>query len=76
VGQFDKVGVLYYSDKATANILSFASQIDEGAAIDYDKFTNAFRPANDERINTFARLQTLASICDANDRIFAVALSE
>jgi hypothetical protein len=57
VGQFDEVGVMYYSDKATANILSFASQIDAGAAIDYDKFSDAstLQPANDKRINTFAR---------------------
>ena len=31
VGQFDKVGLMYYSDKSTANILSSASQIEEGA---------------------------------------------
>jgi hypothetical protein len=55
-GQFDEA--VYYSDKATANILSFASQIDEGAAIDYGKFTDDFtsQPANDKRINTFARV--------------------
>lgn len=58
VGQFDKVGDMYYSDNATANILSVASQIDEGATIDHDKFTDDFtsQPANDKRINTFARV--------------------
>jgi hypothetical protein len=36
-GEFSDVGTVYFSDSASANILSFASQIDAGADISYDR---------------------------------------
>ena len=71
--QFDNVGVAYYADKTTSNFLPFTSQIDGGAAIDYDKLTDAFtlQPAIDNPIHAF----TSASICEVNGRKFEVVLS-
>jgi hypothetical protein len=41
-GIYRDVGIVYYSDLASANILSFASQIDAGADISYDKANDRF----------------------------------
>jgi hypothetical protein len=78
-GQFEKVGIVYYSAQATANILSFASQIDEGATIDYNKSTDVFtlQPAHDNRLYTFARKQTPGSegrlySCDTRSMVATV----
>jgi Zinc knuckle len=78
-GQFENVGIVYYSAQATANILSFASQIDEGATIDYNKSTDVFtlQPAHDNRIYTFARKQTHGSegrlySCDTRSMVATV----
>ena len=35
-GEFGEFGTVYYSESASANILSFASQVDSGASIRYD----------------------------------------
>jgi Zinc knuckle len=39
-GEFLDIGTVFYSEDATANILSFASQIDSGAEIKYEKRRN------------------------------------
>ena len=48
-GTFSDVGQVYYSDKANANILSFATQIDNGARIVYDDTNNVFINAAEEQ---------------------------
>jgi hypothetical protein len=49
-GLYRDVGMVYYSDLASANILSFSSQVDAGADISYDKINDRFTmaPANGE----------------------------
>jgi hypothetical protein len=40
IGDFGEVKNVYYSKDATANILSFAAMVDEGAVIEYDHNAN------------------------------------
>ena len=56
-GDFGDVGVVYVSDRSNANILSFASQVDNGADISYDKVGDLFtmRPAGSNKTYSFAR---------------------
>jgi hypothetical protein len=56
-GEFRDVGTVYVNDSATANILSFAPQIDAGADITYDKDSDRFilRPAGCETAYYFGR---------------------
>ena len=57
VGDFKEFGPVYFSEMASANILSFASQINAGADIDYDKSSDHFtlRPANSGNTYVFSR---------------------
>jgi hypothetical protein len=56
-GTFQDCGRVYYSDKSSANILSFACQVDSGAKIHYitesDKFT--MKPNGSRNTYTFQR---------------------
>ena len=47
-GDFNEIGTVFMSEKATANILSFAAQVDAGANIQYDQPNDRFTmtPAN------------------------------
>jgi hypothetical protein len=58
-GEFSDVGTVYFSDLASANILSFASQIDAGADISYDKRADTFvmTPAGGRNTYLFGRKQ-------------------
>ena len=62
-GTFEDVGHVYYSEHANANILSFATQVDNGADISYDNKQDLFtmRPANSKQVYTFARKNTAGS---------------
>ena len=41
-GHFNEMGNVYYSEKATANILSFAAMVDGGAQIRYNQRESRF----------------------------------
>jgi hypothetical protein len=62
-GTFCDVGQVYYSAKANANMLSFATQIDTGARIVYDDRKDVFtmQPKNRKRVYTFGRKRTTGS---------------
>jgi hypothetical protein len=77
-GEFRDVGTVYVNDSATANILSFASQVDAGADITYDKDNDRFvmRPARSNTAYYFGRKQISGSegkfyICDTRSMIEA-----
>jgi Zinc knuckle len=57
VGDMKDIGEVYYSPKATANILSFAAMTDAGAEISYDEKHGRFtmRPKGSENIYSFCR---------------------
>ena len=57
VGDFLEFGEVYSSESASANILSFASQVSAGARIRYDSDVDEFvmRPANSARTYIFSR---------------------
>jgi Zinc knuckle len=57
-GEFQDVGTVYVNDSATAKILSFASQVDAGADITYDKDNDRFvmRPARSNTAYYFCDL--------------------
>lgn len=44
VGDFNELGEVFYSDKASANILSFAAMSDSGARIEYDHKLSHYVP--------------------------------
>ena len=50
-------GEFFYSGDATANILSFASQVDAGAAIRYDYLNDCLRlqPKGSDNMHRFGR---------------------
>ena len=54
---------MYYSGAASANILSFASQVDSGAAIRYDYLGDCFtlRPKGSESVYRFGRKHVAGS---------------
>ena len=56
-GDFGELGRVYYSEAASANILSFASQVDSGAEIRYDHNHDVFtlQPRNSSNIYQFGR---------------------
>ena len=58
-GDFGELGTVFYSESASANILSFASQVDAGAAITYDTLADHFtlQPKGSEQIYRFGRKQ-------------------
>lgn len=73
---FCDVGVVYYSDEASANILSMAAMVDVGAAITYDQSENRFtlRPRGSESIYTFCRRNVPGSegrfyVCDVKTMV-------
>jgi hypothetical protein len=77
-GEYRDVGTVYVNDSATTNILSFASQIDAGADITYDKDSDRFimRPAGSETGYCFGRKEITGSdgkfyICDTRNMIYS-----
>jgi hypothetical protein len=75
-GEFRDVGNVYVNDSATANVLSFASQIDAGADITYDTGRGRFimRPSGCETAYYFGRKEISGSegqfyICDTRTMI-------
>ena len=62
-GIFRDVGTVYFNPAASANILSFASQIDAGADITYDKYGDKFvmTPASGENTYHFGRKEAPGS---------------
>jgi hypothetical protein len=62
-GDFSDIGTVYCSDSASANILSFASQIDAGADISYDKIADRFvmTPAGGRNTYLFGRKEASGS---------------
>jgi hypothetical protein len=75
-GLFRDVGIVYYSDLVSANILSFASQVDAGADITYDKVNDRFTmiPAKGESTYHFGREDVTGSqgrfyVCDTRTMI-------
>ena len=73
-GDFGEIGPDYYSQGATANILSFAAMADSGADIRYNHETGCFvlQPAGSRTTYSFSRQNLPGStgqfyMCDAND---------
>ena len=71
VGDFGEFGQVYFSEHASANILSFASQVNAGADIEYDKTLDRFTliPAGSSNMYHFCRKDVEGSegrfyICD------------
>ena len=56
-GEFGEFGTVFYSGDASANILSFASQVDAGASIRYDHLKDCFtlQPKGSLHIYRFGR---------------------
>ena len=86
-GNFGEFGTVYYSGAASANILSFASQVDSGAAIRYDYLGDCFtlRPKGSESVYRFGRKHVAGSegrfySCDwrefMNDRALVATVTE
>jgi hypothetical protein len=77
VGDFREFGAVYYSEHASANILSFASQINAGADIDYDKALDRFTltPAHSRNTYVFGRKDVEGSegrfyVCDLRSMVY------
>jgi hypothetical protein len=75
-GDFRDIGKVYYDESASANILSFASQIDSGADISYDRGGDRFvmKPASGTSTYYFGRKECAGSegrfyICDSRTMI-------
>lgn len=75
-GDFCVVGVVYYSDKASANILSMAAIVDARAAISYDQIENRFtlKPRGSEIVYSFCRRNIPGSegrfyVCDVKTMV-------
>ena len=75
-GDFQDIGTVYFNESASANILSFASQIDAGADITYEKQRDRFVMIPDQGKNAyyFVRKQVKGSegrfyICDSRTMI-------
>ena len=62
-GNFGEFGTVYYSGAASANILSFASQVDSGAEIRYDHVSDCFtlQPKGSTRTYRFGRKRVVGS---------------
>ena len=56
-GDFGEFGTVFYSGDASANVLSFASQVDAGATIRYDHIEDCFtlQPKGSDNVYTFGR---------------------
>lgn len=75
-GDFEDVGTVYFNETTSANILSFASQIDAGADISYDKDGDRFvmTPAGGRKTYYFGRKPVGGSegrfyVCDTRSMI-------
>jgi hypothetical protein len=71
IGDFDEFGSVYYSENSSANILSFASQVNAGAGINYDRLSDVFtlKRANGSNVYVFSRKNVAGSegqfyVCD------------
>ena len=62
-GNFGEFGTVYYSGAESANILSFASQVDSGADIRYDHLSDCFtlQPKGSTRTYRFGRKRVVGS---------------
>ena len=62
-GEFGDFGTVYYSGSASANILSFASQVDAGATIRHDHVNDCFtlQPKGSTRTYSFGRKLIIGS---------------
>ena len=75
-GQFNEINNAYYSEKATANILSFAAMVDEGAQIRYNQKESRFRlqPKGSPNIYSFFKQSIPGSegrfyVCDVRSMV-------
>ena len=75
-GDFGEVGPVYYSQRATANILSFAAMVDSGADIRYSHSEGRFtlQPKGSRNIYSFCRQRLPGSegkfyICDVETMV-------
>ena len=75
-GDFNDVGTVYFNETTSANILSFASQIDAGADISYDRTRDRFVmiPAGGRNTYFFGRMKSGGSegrcyVCDTRTMI-------
>jgi hypothetical protein len=90
VGDFREFGTVYYSEHSSANILSFASQVNAGADINYDKVLDKFTltPAKSNTTYVFGRKDVAGSegrfyVCDLremeladNEQVYVQTVSE
>ena len=62
-GNFGEFGTVYYSGAESANILSFASQVDSGADVRYDHLSDCFtlQPKGSTRTYRFGRKRVVGS---------------
>ena len=71
-GQFNEIGNVYYSENATANILSFAAMVDEGAQIRYNQKGSQFtlQPAvSADRAYQTVKVDSMSVMCDQRFQI-------
>lgn len=56
-GEFKEIRIVVVSEKASANILSFAAQIDSGATMEYDQRNGWFfiTPAKSDNVYNFCQ---------------------
>ena len=81
-GLFNEFGNVYYCEKATANILSFAALVDEGAQIRYNQRESRFtlQPKGIDTIYSFCRQRIPGSegrfyVCDVRSMVSKRATS-
>ena len=81
-GLFNEFGNVYYCEKATANILSFAALVDEGAQIRYNQRESRFtlQPKGSDIIYIFCRQRIPGSegrfyVCDVRSMVSKRATS-
>ena len=79
-GNFGEVGPVYYSRRATANILSFAAMVDRGAEIRCNHIAGRFtlQPRGSKNIYSFCRQPVSGSngrfyVCDVESMVKEVA---
>ena len=62
-GEFNELGTLFVSDEASANVLSFAAQVDSGATMTYDSSYDRFvmKPLGSDSIYSFCRKNVVGS---------------
>ena len=79
-GDFEDVGKVYYSNKSTANILSYAVMVDQGNSVRYDEVNDRFelRPVNSNKVYSFCRKNVMGSegrfyCCNVNSMVRSFA---